>query len=541
VNHIILTGFMGTGKTSVGRQVARRLRRPFLDMDAEIAARVGKPIPRIFAEDGEAAFRALETRLCKGLSRRRGLVIATGGGTLVNPANRDLLLKNNCVICLNCHPDEILRRLEGSADRPLLAVADPRAEVERLLEARHEAYASLPWQIDTTGLSLEAVVAQVLELAAVITLDVRHASQARDESAYPVHVGRGVLSHLGDVVRAAGAAEGSVVAVVCPPPVARHHLARAEASLRAAGLAPFACSLPDGEVHKTLATVAGLYEQWLAGGLDRTGTVVALGGGVTGDVAGFAAATYMRGVRLVQVPTTLLAMVDASVGGKTGVDLPHAKNIVGAFKQPAAVVIDPDVLSTLPAAEMRSGLAEVIKHGIIGAPELFAELQAGEGAGAATALSSWWSERGAARIAWALQVKIQIVEQDPFEQGRRAVLNLGHTTAHALEQLSGYTMRHGEAVAIGLVAAARIAEWLGRAKPPLAENIEAVLAAWGLPVRCPPYPVEAIWQAMGHDKKRRGKALRWVLPHAIGRVEITEDVPRETVWDVLCSLGARRE
>ncbi len=539
MNHIILTGFMGTGKSSVGRQVARRLGRPFLDMDAEIAAQAGKSIPRIFAEDGEAAFRALETRLCKGLSRRRGLVIATGGGTLVNPANRDLLLRHNCVICLNCHPDEILRRLEGSKDRPLLAVADPRAEIERLLEVRREAYASLPWQVDTTGLSLEAVVAQVLELAAVITLDVRYVSLSQAEASYPVHVGRGVLAHLGDVVRAAGAAEGSTVAVVCPPPVARYHLVRAEASLRAAGLQPFTCSLPDGEVHKTLATVSALYDQWLTGGLDRTSTVVALGGGVTGDVAGFAAATYMRGVRLVQVPTTLLAMVDSSVGGKTGVDLPHAKNIVGAFKQPAAVAIDPDVLSTLPAAEMRSGLAEVIKHGIIGAPELFAELQAGEGSGA-TALSSWWSERGAARIAWALQVKIQIVEEDPFEQGRRAVLNLGHTTAHALEQLSGYTLRHGEAVAIGLVAAARIAEWLGRAKPPLAESIETVLAAWGLPVRCPPYPVAAIWQAMGRDKKRRGEALRWVLPHAIGKVEITEEVPRETVWDVLCSLGAER-
>ncbi len=474
------------------------------------------------------------------MSRQRGLVIATGGGTLVNPANRASLLKGSLGICLTCHPDEILRRLQGTNDRPLLAVENPQAEVVALLAARHEAYASVPWQIDTTGLSVETVVAQVLEIAATVTLTVRGGQDPTAPEVYPVHVGGGTLARVGNVVRAAGAAEGSTVAVVCTPPVAGPYLARVEASLRAAGLEPFACSMPDGEVHKTLASVAGLYEQWLAGKLDRSGTVVALGGGVTGDVAGFAAATYMRGVRLVQVPTTLLSMVDSSVGGKTGVDLPHGKNMVGAFKQPSAVVIDPGVLITLPAAEIRSGLAEIIKHGVIGAPELFAELQAG-GGDAPASLSAWWGERAAARIAWALQVKIQIVEEDPFERGRRAVLNLGHTAGHAIEQLSGYTLRHGEAVAIGMVAAARIAEALSRAKPPLAESIEAALTAWGLPVRCPPYSVEAIWQMMWRDKKRRGQALRWVLPRAVGKVEVTEDVPRETVTEVLCGLGARKE
>lgn len=533
--NIVLTGFMGTGKTTVGRQVARRLGRPFVDMDAEIVRRMGKPIPRIFAEDGETVFREMENRLSKELSRPRGWVIATGGGTLINPANRALLLRHGIGICLTCHPDEILRRLRGSNDRPLLAVADPRTEVERLLEQRRDGYAAIPWQIDTTGLSVEAVVARVLEIVSFITLRVRHAGDT-----YPVHVGQGVLAHLGDVVRAAGAERGSPVAVVCTPVVAHHYRHQVEVSLRAADLQPFICSIPDGETYKTLLTVSALYEQFLAGGLNRAGTVVALGGGVTGDIAGFAAATFMRGVRLIQVPTTLLAMVDASVGGKTGVDLPQGKNLVGAFKQPAAVVIDPLVLSTLPPQEMRSGLAEVIKHGIIGAPELFAELQGGPSPTASSPFATWWGDRGATRIAWALQVKIQVVEEDPFEQGRRAVLNLGHTTGHALEQLSGFTLRHGEAVAIGLVAAARIAERLGRAQPSLASSIELALTAWGLPVRCPPYEVEAIWAAMAHDKKRRGRALRWVLPHAIGKVEITEEVPREIVLDVLCELGARR-
>jgi 3-dehydroquinate synthetase len=224
-------------------------------------------------------------------------------------------------------------------------------------------------------------------------------------------------------------------------------------------------------------------------------------------------------------------MVDASVGGKTGVDLPQGKNLVGAFKQPALVLIDPTVLATLPTEEVRSGLAEVIKHGIIDAPDLFAELE-----------TTPRDSQGAidnAQIAHALRVKIVVVEGDPFEKGRRAVLNLGHTVGHALEKLSGFALRHGEAVSIGIVAAARIALELGWTDVALVDRTEAVLTNWGLPVRCPPFEDDAIWGAMAHDKKRRGRALRWVLPRAIGQVEITEDVPQEIVNSVLNSMGAR--
>ena len=192
-----------------------------------------------------------------------------------------------------------------------------------------------------------------------------------------------------------------------------------------------------------------LYEAFLEGGLDRNGAVIALGGGVIGDLAGFAAATYLRGVAFVQAPTSLLAMVDASVGGKTGVDLPAGKNLVGAFKQPRFVAIDTDVLDTLPAAEFRSGLAEVIKHGIIGAPDLFAQLE-GDGPASVAHL-----------VASAVRVKISVVEEDPFETGRRAVLNLGHTFGHAIELVSDYSVRHGEGVALGLIAAAELSHATG--------------------------------------------------------------------------------
>jgi len=418
-------------------------------------------------------------------------------------------------------------------------VADPRAEVERLLEVRRPVYAAIPWRIDTTHLSVEQVAARVVEIMNRETRETRFFPKTwflavhHPTGEYSIVIGDGLLAHVGDLLDAAGVPAGGRVAVVSNPVVAPLYGSQVEAALRSAGWQPFACTVPDGEEHKTPATVARLYEQFLAGGLDREGTVLALGGGVTGDAAGFAAATFMRGVRLVQVPTTLLAMVDSSAGGKTGVNLPQGKNLVGAFKQPALVAIDPTVLATLPVEELRSGMAELIKHAIIADPDLFTDLER-------EARDSPFAIRGS-HVARALRVKIAIVEEDPLEQGRRAVLNLGHTVGHALEQLSGFRLRHGEAVGIGIAAAVRIAAALGRAAPALVDRIETALGVWGLPVACPPFAAGEIWEAMSYDKKRRGATLRWALPRAIGEVEIVEDVPREVVETVLYRMGANGE
>ena len=534
---IVLTGFMGTGKTAVGQEVARRLSRRFIDLDAQIEAQAGKSISRIFTEDGEGAFRRMEASLCaelsaelsSELSAQQKLVIATGGGALVDPAQRALMMKKSVVVCLACGTDEILRRVSSgdAKNRPLLNAGDPRLTIERLLSLRAEAYSAIPWQIDTTRLSIDEVAAQVIEIAAVITLPVRYPG-----GAYEVHINDGLLEQIGSGLRAIGVPEGGRVALVSNPVVAPLYAGAVNESLRLAGLQPFACLIPDGEQHKNLATVEALYERFLSGGLDRSGTVLSLGGGVTGDLAGFAAATFMRGVRFAQIPTTLLAMVDAGVGGKTGVDLPRGKNLVGAFHQPAVVMIDPAVLATLPTEEVRCGVAEMIKHGIIGDPDLFVELETIADYGLKI-------EDYKLQIARALRVKIDIVEGDPFEEGARALLNLGHTVGHALERLSGFKLRHGEAVSIGMVAEVRIAVELGRADRALAERIETVLASWGLPVRSPPFAAAAIWEAMAHDKKRRGGSLRFALPRAIGHVEITEDIPSVLVQSVLHSMGAR--
>ncbi|MBC6935063.1 MAG: 3-dehydroquinate synthase [Chloroflexi bacterium] len=285
-------------------------------------------------------------------------------------------------------------------------------------------------------------------------------------------------------------------------------------------------ALPDGEQYKTLASAARLYTDFVAAGLDRHGTVVALGGGVVGDVAGFAAATYLRGVRLVQMPTSLLAMVDSSVGGKVGVDLPQGKNLVGAFKQPDSVLIDPEVLKTLPDREWRCGLAEAIKHGLLADEGLLELIEAGRAA----------VQDAAELVQRAVQVKVDVVQADPFEQGVRAHLNLGHTFAHAVEQVSGYAWPHGEAVGVGLLAAAWLSCRMGLCSAALPERVERILAGVGLPTHLGELEPEAIYGAMGTDKKRQSGRLRFVLLRGIGQPVIVDDAPKETVLDVLRAL-----
>ena len=523
---LVLTGFMGTGKTTVGRAVALRLGRPFVDMDALIEAQAGKPIPRIFEEDGEAAFRRWEADLCQALGERQGLVIATGGGALVDPVNRAAFSSAAVLVCLNADIETIVERLGDAVDRPMLGGKSPRADAARLLRARQTAYAAIPWQVDTTGRSLDEVVERVVALAGVQTLYVTHPG-----GRYPIHIGQQILCYLGGALRAAGIPVEAKIAIVSNDVVAPLYAEPVRAALQESDFSPCLCVLPDGEAHKTLETVRRLYDQFLDHDLDRSGVVLALGGGVTGDIAGFAAATFMRGLPFVQVPTSLLAMTDASVGAKTGVDLPQGKNLVGAFKQPALVFVDLSVLQTLPLEELRSGWAEVLKHGIIADPGLFAML--------ADALDVGDLSVTPDMLARSIRVKRDIVEADPFEQGGRAVLNLGHTTGHALERLSGYTLRHGEAVAIGMVVAARIAEVMEKADDGLAERIAHVLSAAGLPVRCPSLAVDRVWEAMRHDKKRRGRRLLWVLPRAIGDVTLEREVPDALVRSVLIQSGAK--
>lgn len=279
----------------------------------------------------------------------------------------------------------------------------------------------------------------------------------------------------------------------------------------------------DGEQFKTLETVSGLYEQWIEAGADRHSVVLAFGGGVVGDTAGFAAATYMRGVPLIQMPTSLLAMVDSSVGGKVGVDIPQGKNLVGAFKHPDRVLIDLDVLATLPAREWRCGMAEVLKHGLLADEGLLD-----------TALHA--PEKAAELVRRAIQVKVDVVEQDPYEHGVRAHLNLGHTFAHAFERVTNYAIPHGEAVGIGLRAAVLLSKRLGLCDSGLVQRVEDALAEVGLPVQSGGLAPEEVYEAMKTDKKWQRGESRFVLLRGMCQPEIVRGVAREDVLAVLDAL-----
>lgn len=342
--------------------------------------------------------------------------------------------------------------------------------------------------------------------------------------AYPMWVGRGLLARAGALLLEAGLAP-SAVGVVCQEPVKRRYAEPLLRALERAGFSPSLVEIPDGGASKTLTTVAALYQRFAALGFDRHTPILALGGGVVGDVAGFAAATFMRGMPLVQVPTTVLAMVDSSVGGKTGVDLPEGKNLVGAFNPPRAVIADVDVLGSLPAPERRSGVAEVLKHGIIGDRDLFESL-------CHKALDDIDPEI----IVQAVAVKITVLEEDPAERGRRAVLNLGHTFGHGFEVASAYSIRHGEAVGVGMLAAAHLALKLGICGRALPRLIRGALTLQGLPIALTGLDPAAVRRGMAMDKKRRGGRPVFVLPRGIGDVILVEDPDPAAVDDALSAV-----
>jgi 3-dehydroquinate synthase len=538
--NIVLAGFMGTGKSAVGRAVAQRLGWPFLDTDSLVESALGLTVQEVFARYGEAFFRAQERQAVSHAATQRDVVIAVGGGALLEATNRAALEATGQIICLDAAPEVILARLPGASSRPLLA-GSPEARVRSVLAARAAHYASLPYHVDTTGLSVAEVAERVIALASRATAD-QGAPTANRPSAvcrvpsmaetipvpvpgaeYHLYLAPGLLSRAGRVLRDLGL--GGRAVVVTNPVVGQLYAELLGQGLGAAGGEWAVVEMPDGEIYKTMDTVARLYAEFLRLGLERSSTVLALGGGVVGDVAGFAAATFLRGLPLVHVPTTLLAMVDSSIGGKTGVDLPGGKNLVGTFYQPRAVLCDPEVLATLPAVELRCGLAEAVKTAIIANPALFALLEAGEP----------WPlgdiVRGAAGV------KAAIVSADPTEQGLRATLNLGHTIGHALEQASHFRYRHGEAVSIGLVGATRLAVQLSLCAPEVAERVEALLRRSGLPIRYAGVDQEKLLAALRVDKKRRGGRLRWILPVRIGEVIITDEVPQDAVLEVVTNLG----
>ncbi|GBD23599.1 3-dehydroquinate synthase [bacterium HR29] len=533
---IFLVGISGSGKSTVGRRVAELLGWDFLDTDRLVEERAGRPVAAIFAEDGEAAFRALEADAMAEAARRERVVVATGGGALLSPEGRRAA-RSGFTVWLSVPPEEAAARLLSDPEaevRPLLA-GDAVARLRELLSRRRPLYAAADAVVTTASLSTEeaaqAVVAAFRKaLAGAWGIPGVACEVAAPGGRYPVVVREGALRDLGALAGALGFRGRAFV--VTDEVVGQSFARSAAGSLAEAGLEAHVLELPPGEAAKTLGTVERVYE-WLAElRAERGELVICLGGGVITDLAGFAAATYLRGMPFIHVPTTLLAMVDAAIGGKTGVDLPAGKNLVGAFAQPAAVLIDPGVLGTLPGRETRAGLAELIKHGLILDEALVADLERVHGDVRAMV--------GEEFIARSVAIKAAIVSADEREAGLRSLLNYGHTIGHALEAVTGYTRYlHGEAVAVGMHAAGRIAVSMGMLSPEALERQQALLRAVGLPERAPDVPLGPVLERTLLDKKVRGGRVRWVLLERIGRAVLRGDVPESIVREAAAGvLGA---
>lgn len=520
---IYLYGPPGSGKSSIGRALAQNLALPFIDLDRRIENQAGKSIVEIFNQLGEVGFRELEKNALREVSTLEWGVIALGGGALVDPGNRKLAEHTGSIVCLSADEEVLYGRLSSASEERLFLMGDSHQSLaaerlEDLLARRSQHYASFPYQLEVHAASPEQLAWKIqIDLGAFhlrgMLAQPAPGDPGKPGLERPLPLGYDVrfssaLDGLGEALRRRGLS--GPVALVSDQNVAEYYLPGAINALEGAGYRIFSVIIPPGEPSKTMQTVSYLWQEFLEGGLERSSTVIALGGGVVGDLAGYAAATYMRGIPWVNLPTSLLAMADASLGGKTGADLPAGKNLVGAFYAPQMVLIDPTTLRTLPHPELRSGMAEVIKSGVVGDPQLFQVCsQAWPG------IEEDWNTI----IPRSMAVKIRIIESDPYEDGLREALNFGHTFGHAVEVASAYQVRHGEAVAIGMVTEARLSEQLGIAGQGLADEIKNVCIQLGLPVEIPKnLSRPAILEAMQVDKKRSGARVVFSLPQQIGEV-----------------------
>ena len=520
---IVLVGFMGAGKSTVGALLARRLGLSFIDTDRAIEERAGASTESIFSTAGEGAFRALEREVvAESLTEAPG-IIALGGGALEDPGTRAALASTE-VIHLEVDLEEAVRRVGDG--RPMLRSTNQEA----LFRQRAELYAAVARHVvPTVGRSPVEVAQEIATRlraprasACVVTVEL-------GERSYQVHIGEGISRRLDGLLPELPEAE---LAFLVTHPSLVDRAAPTIASLESMGLRVATASVPEGEKSKSLGTAAELYEQLVSAGARRGDFVVGFGGGVVTDLAGFVASTYYRGVPVVHVPTTLLAQVDAAVGGKTALDLEAGKNLIGTIHQPVSVVCDVSLLESLEEAELRSGLAEVIKYGFVRAPELLDAVEHN--------LASIHSRDCGTLldlVARCVAIKAEVVSEDERDWGGRAVLNYGHTFAHALEQASGYEqVRHGEAVALGMMAAAHLARVLDRIDDAVVDRHREVLGSAGLPTSAP-LDLEVLEKAWERDKKFR-KGVRFVLLSSIGRAEAGIAAPRGSLLEALERMGS---
>jgi shikimate kinase/3-dehydroquinate synthase len=548
---IVLVGLMGCGKTSTGRCLARRLGLEFVDADCEIEWAAGMSISEIFARHGEAYFRDGERRVMARLLSEGPRVIATGGGAYINDATRARITAGGLAIWLKADLDVLWRRVKRRSHRPLLRGPDPEGTLRDLMEKRYPLYGRADITVVSRDGPHETVVDDVMNALefnlrfspdppetrmkpqtrpAISALAAHRVPVDLPGRAYEILIGPGLLSEAGTAI--AQLSPGSACAIVTDASVAHHHLASLTASLDAAAIRHKTITVASGEASKSYACFEDVCDGVIAGRFERGDLVIAFGGGVVGDLAGFVAASVRRGMRFVQIPTSLLAQVDSSVGGKTGINSKHGKNLVGAFHQPALVLADTDVLQTLPPREFAAGYAEVLKYGLLGDTAFFDWLEAHR-----EAIFAGTGPARAEAVARSCAAKAAVVMRDEHEHGERALLNLGHTFGHALERLNQYDgsrLVHGEGVAIGMACAFRFSQRLGLCPAADVAKVEAHLKAVGLPTRIADIPnfspdADAMVDAMRQDKKVERGRLTFILVKGIGSAFVAKAVDPDDV------------
>ncbi len=585
-SNIFITGFSGSGKTTIGRETARLLGWTFVDTDDRIVASQGRPIEDIFARYGEDEFRRVERQTLERVARADKQVVSTGGGVIMDERNRAVMEANGVVVLLEARPETILRRVseqragdDDAAARPMLEADDLDERVRSLKALRQFNYTLAHWTVHTDLLTPAEAAAEVVRGFQMVNARLKSQTPARpgatastpvtpvsspdtpasppvipakagiqDEPRpqathsglaahvrassgdYPLWVGWDVIEELGE--RVLGVMNPPAAYIISDNNV-QSQARRAHRAMESAGIPTHLFFVPPGEQSKTLQIAQNVYH-WLASlKAERGHLILAAGGGVVGDLAGFVAATYLRGIPYAQVPTSLLAMMDSAIGGKTAVDLPQGKNLVGAFYQPKFVLADVSTLQTMPPRELASGWAEAIKHGLIMDEDLLNTFES-----LPDEIQSLQPEVATDVIRRSMAIKANVVSQDEKETlGIRVLLNYGHTIGHAIEAVTGYdSYLHGEAVSVGMMGAANIGRRMGMMSDSEVERQQAILNAYGLPLDARGVDPDAVSQAMLSDKKVVGGAIRWVLLDGIANATTRNDVPSDTVRTVLNDL-----
>jgi shikimate kinase/3-dehydroquinate synthase len=520
-DNLILIGFMGSGKDSVGKEIPKRTTLTFLSMDDYIELKEKRTINKIFEESGEDYFRKTEKKIIAEIKDIKNVVIATGGGVVKDEKNRNILSKIGKVGYLYTSLTAVKNRLQKDKTRPLIKNRDNIIKIynERM---KRGIYEFADKKIDTSSITPEQVAKKIIKEFKIKTerkkSPIKTLKVKTESRVYPIYIGYDLFAGNKSLIDLKP--ESDKIAIISNPLVAALYVDAIEKALIKKGVKPWICIIPDGEKYKTLDTVRSVYNFMLKENFDRSAAILALGGGVIGDLAAFAASTYKRGVSLIHIPTTLIAQVDSSIGGKTGVDHPLGKNMIGTFYQPDMVLIDIKKLLTLPEKEFRNGLAEVIKYGIANDATLFDILEKKQ-----EKILNRDIDILKEIITKCVRIKKKIVEKDEKEEkGIREVLNYGHTIGHIIEALTGYSKySHGQAVAMGMVKEAELA----RRESILSKNdfsrIKNLIDNYDLPTSIPKnIKNNDMKNYVAQDKKVRKGKIRLPVPTGIGKIMMRE-------------------